>query len=234
MRVFSLLLLVVGADAIRHGRRPKLAHSSCRAQSASIRPSWMPCGDTLDGSIARVFLPSAASFAVVPLTGAVDTFWVGRMGDALALAGQGAANQVFNAFFFVIGFVPKVTVPLVATAFAAGDAERAADRTCDSLFVACLVGALGTALLVGAPQLVLRTVMPPDALAAPLATRYLRLRALSVVPAAFSAVTFAAFRGTLDAITPLRVSIASNLVRLATHQTGDSTARRLRLLLPDV
>ena len=148
-------------------------------------------------------------------TGAVDTFWVGRMGNALALAGQGAANQVFNAFFFVVGFVPKVTVPLVAKAFAAGDAKGAADRTCDSLFVACVVGALGTALLVGAPQLVLRTVIPPDALAAPLATRYLRLRALSIVPAAFSAVAFAAFRGTLDATTPLRVSVASNLVCLA-------------------
>jgi putative MATE family efflux protein len=161
-----------------------------------------------------MLLPSVANLAVVPLTGAVDTFYVGRMGDALALAGQGAANQVFTAFFFVCSFVPKVTVPLVAKAFAAGDVDGARDRTCDSLFVACVIGLLGTALLVGAPQTVLRTVISPDALAAPFAARYLRLRSLSVIPAAFSAVAFAAFRGTLDVATPLRVSVASNFINL--------------------
>ena len=121
--------------------------------------SFLPCGDALDQQIGRMLLPSVANLAVVPLTGAVDTFWVGRMGDALALAGQGAANQVFNAFFFVCSFVPKVTVPLVARAHAAGDVEGARDRTCDSIFVACVIGLLGTILLVGFPQAVLRTVV---------------------------------------------------------------------------
>ena len=44
-------------------------------------------------------------------------------------------DDVF-AFFFVVAVVPKVTVPLVATSFAAGDMEGARARTCDSLFVA--------------------------------------------------------------------------------------------------
>ena len=42
----------------------------------------------------KVALPSMTNLAVIPIVGAVDTFWIGRMGDALALAGQGAANIV--------------------------------------------------------------------------------------------------------------------------------------------
>ena len=38
------------------------------------------------------------------------------MGDALALAGQSAANQIFNSAFWIISFLPSVVTPLVAQA----------------------------------------------------------------------------------------------------------------------
>ena len=53
----------------------------------------IPKGDALDATIAKTAVPSIANLAVIPLVGAVDTFFIGRMGNALALAGQGAANQ---------------------------------------------------------------------------------------------------------------------------------------------
>lgn len=55
--------------------------------------AW-PCGDALDQRIAKLALPAVLNFVMYPLVGAADTFWVGRMKNALALAGQGAANQV--------------------------------------------------------------------------------------------------------------------------------------------
>ena len=48
----------------------------------------------------------------------------------------------------------------------------------------------------------------------PSAASYLRLRSLSLIPALLSAVGFAAFRGMLDTVTPLKVSLASNLLNL--------------------
>ena len=168
----------------------------------------------MDKQIMSLYAPSLGNLAVVPLTGAVDTFWVGRLGDAVSLAGQGVANQVFNSLFNILIFVPKVTTPLVARAHAAGDVEGVHDRTCNSLFVACALGFVGMVVLVGWPQKILSFVLPEGALAAPFAAQYLRLRSLSAVPAAFSAVSFAAFRGTLDAVTPLGIACASNLLNL--------------------
>jgi len=175
---------------------------------------WLPRGDVLDGRIAALFFPSLANLMVVPLTGAVDTFWVGRMGDALALAGQGAANQLVQAFTFVASFVPTVTVPMVAKAFARGDLDEARDRACDSLWIACLFGLFATAILVGLPHFAILLVLPGDALSAPFAASYLRLRSLSMIPVVASGVAFAAFRGCLDVVTPLKVALTSNLVNL--------------------
>eukprot|EP00962_Isochrysis_galbana_P017209 scaffold4950_cov99-Isochrysis_galbana.AAC.2 len=72
------------------------APSSPGATAAPARPRWrsaLPQGwDELDRHVLGVAVPSMVNLAVIPLVGAVDTFWVGQMGDALALAGQGAVS----------------------------------------------------------------------------------------------------------------------------------------------
>ena len=57
-------------------------------------PPPLPRGDSLDKEVFKLWLPAMLNMAVVPLVGAVDVFWVGQMGDVVALASQGAANQV--------------------------------------------------------------------------------------------------------------------------------------------
>ena len=53
----------------------------------------LPCGDELDKKILKLSLPAVCNFLILPLTQATDLFWVGRIGDAMALAAQAAANQ---------------------------------------------------------------------------------------------------------------------------------------------
>lgn len=50
--------------------------------------SRWPSNDALDKRIYKIALPCIANFAINPLIGAVDLFWVGRMGNALAIAGM--------------------------------------------------------------------------------------------------------------------------------------------------
>ena len=68
--------------------------------------SW-PCMDKLDKYLIRISLPVIGNNAISPLIGAVDLFWVNRMGNALAVAGQAAANQVFNSVFWFTSFLPS-------------------------------------------------------------------------------------------------------------------------------
>mmetsp|Transcript_3816 Transcript_3816/g.4363 ORF Transcript_3816/g.4363 Transcript_3816/m.4363 type:complete len:562 (+) Transcript_3816:173-1858(+) len=171
-------------------------------------------GDDVDKKIISTAWPSMLNMAVVPIVNSVDTFWVGRLGIALALAGQAAANQVFFSFFFLVSFLPTITAPLVATAVGSGDKAEAQNRVCESLFLSNVLGAIGTIVLVGFPEKSLGLVLSKDALAMQYAVPYLRFRALSMIPSLISATGFSAYRGLLNTVTPLKVSIATNLVNL--------------------
>ena len=112
------------------------------------------------------------------------------MGDALALAGQGAANQCFFSTYFLIAFIPTITAPLVAKAAGSGDIESAATRVAEALFLANVLGLIGTVLLCLRPAAFLSVVLPAGAPAAEYAIKYLRLRSISLVPALLSSVGF--------------------------------------------
>jgi Na+-driven multidrug efflux pump len=168
----------------------------------------------LDKLILSTSIPSMINLAVVPIVNSVDTFWVGRMGNALALAGQTAANQAFFTIFFLVTYLPTITAPLVAAAVGSGNHEEARKRVCESIFLSNVLGGIGTILLVGFPATVLSMILPKGAPALEYATPYLSLRALSMVPALFSATGFATFRGMLDTVTPLKVSLVTNLLNL--------------------
>ena len=68
-----------------------------------------PSLDAVDARLIKIGLPCILNFAIVPLVGAVDLFWVNRMGNPLAVAGQSAANQVVNSAFWLFSFLPSGT-----------------------------------------------------------------------------------------------------------------------------
>jgi putative MATE family efflux protein len=183
-------------------------------------------GDSLDATILSTAVPSMINLGVVPIVNAVDTFWVGRLSIALALAGQAAANQASFTLFFLISFLPNITAPLVASAVASGNKEDAQDRICESLFICNLLGGLGTLALVLFPRQILAAlVLPSGAPAMDFAAPYLRWRALSMVPSLIAATGFAAYRGMLNTVTPLKVSLVTNAINLVLDPLCIFTAR---------
>jgi Na+-driven multidrug efflux pump len=169
-----------------------------RFRSALPQIFLLKPNDELDTSILKMAIPNMINLGVVPIVNSVDTFWVGRLGVALALAGQAAANQASFTLFFLIAFLPTITAPLVATAVASGNQKEAQQRVCESLFLCQVLGFAGTAALVCFPRQILSAlVLPAGAPAMEYAAPYLRWRALGMVPALISATGFAAYRGML-------------------------------------
>ena len=171
----------------------------------------LPRGDVLDKRIFAIFLPAMLNYLLIPFTGAVDCFWVGKMGDALALAGQSAANQVFASTFFLSSFLPAVVSPLVA---AAKNNQEVQDRCHQAMWMALVVGALASIVLTAYPQRVLSALLPNASPALAYALPYLRVRSVTLLPSLLSTVAFAVFRGSLDIVTPLRIAFVSNMVNI--------------------
>jgi MATE family multidrug resistance protein len=168
----------------------------------------------LDTKIVKVAVPALINFAIVPFVGAADTFWVGRMNNALALAGQGAANQVFSSTFWVMSFLLSVMAPMVAKAYASGNKEVARDCIGQAFLIAGIAGLLGTAGLVLMPGRVLNLVLASNAPARMYAVPYLAMRGLSFTASLLCMVAFAAYRGTLDIVTPLKITAISNIINV--------------------
>ena len=189
-------------------------NSPVATQVSTKKIGTFPCGDELDQKIVKLALPAVANFMILPLVGAVDTFWVGRMGNALSLAGQGAANQVFQSSFWIISFLPSVVTPLVAVAAGSGDQEAVRERIGEAFFLGTLLGLVGMVFLSALPNYALSSVLPMGSPARVYAEPYLAIRALTFLPALLSTIGFAAFRGTMDVVTPLKIALVSNIVNV--------------------
>jgi len=171
--------------------------------------------DKLDDLILKTCIPTVTNLMVVPLVNSVDTFWVGRLGVAMALAAQSAANQACFTLFFLIAFLPNMTAPLVAAAVSSGDDEQARERVCESLYLSNVLGAIGTlSLMIFPRQILTALLLPKGSPVLDYAAPYLRWRALGMVPSLIAATGSAAYRGLLNTVTPLKVSLMTNGVNL--------------------
>jgi hypothetical protein len=180
------------------------------AMSTKIPRIW-PCGDELDRRLILLSLPVIANFAIGPLIGAVDLFWVNRMGDALAVAGQAAANQVFNSVFWLTSFLPSVTATLISKENAQNNAEGVQDAVCQAIVVGVFMALVSSIVLLRFPEQVLGSVLPSGAPALQYAKPYLLIRSFAFIPALISLVGFSAFRGILDTLTPVKISLFANV-----------------------
>ena len=169
-----------------------------------------PCGDSLDARIFTLALPAFINFLILPVTGAVDLFFIGKLGSALAAAGQAAANQVYSTAALLTNVLPVVTVPLVAKAYAAGDQEEVKRQVGGSIFLSLVLGALVSLLVgLGANRWLL---LVGSAAALPFSLPYLVYRLPGVLPDTLSMVGFSSFRGIMDTVTPLKISFVACLV----------------------
>jgi hypothetical protein len=140
----------------------KLHNSNDKAGVASTiqeRKRFWTGFDAMNKEIFATALPLSAVFAIIPFAGALDLFWVNRLGDALAVAGQAAANQVYNSAFWLFAFLPMVTATLVSKSHASGDIEKTQEAVGQALLFAVFISLAGTSLMFLNPAKALSSIL---------------------------------------------------------------------------
>jgi hypothetical protein len=113
----------------------------------------------LDKQIFKATLPLSAIFAIMPVAMSTNLFWVNRLGNTLAVAGQSAANQMFASSFWLVSFLPSITATMVSKSYASGDMEATQDAVCQALLFAILISLAGTLLMFLNPAKFLSSIL---------------------------------------------------------------------------
>lgn len=168
----------------------------------------------IHSELLRLSIPTIVSTLAVPMLGLVDTIVLGHLPDVEPLGAAAAAGAVFNALFWVFGFLRMGTTGLVAQAEGRGDRDEAT-RT---LFQAVAIGA-GIGLLLVALQRPIGwagfALVGVTGEVGRLAREYFAIRIYEAPAILMSLGITGYLRGRGDALTPMLLVIGINAVNIA-------------------
>ncbi|TVP75959.1 MAG: MATE family efflux transporter [Gemmatimonadales bacterium] len=169
-------------------------------------------GRRFDREITALAIPALGALAADPLVSMVDTAFVGRLGT-VPLAALGVNASVFAMTFVVFNFLAYGTTPRVARALGRGDRGEVGRVVLQALVLAVAAGVVATALLLALAGPILSVMGATGELREP-AMAYLRIRALAGPAVLLIMAGHGVFRGLQDTRTPLRITLALNVVNL--------------------
>jgi MATE family multidrug resistance protein len=165
----------------------------------------------------RTFLglafPVLVSQLAEPLTGAVDTAFVARLGATPATA-LGVATTLLSSVVWIFNFLPVGTQTEIAHALARGDRARSREATGLALVLSLLMGA-GLALLCWPLLAPAAGFMSPDPGVRDGSVVYLAIRLLGIPAVLLTMSAFGVMRGLQDMKTPLGIAVAINALNAA-------------------
>ncbi|MFF8101077.1 MATE family efflux transporter [Streptomyces sp. NPDC016640] len=159
-----------------------------------------------DREIVMLAVPAFGALVAEPLFVMADSAIVGHLGTA-QLAGLGVASALLMTAVSVFVFLAYATTGAVARRVGAGELQSAIRQGMDGIWLALLLGAcVTTVVLLTAPALV--DLFGASDTAAPYAITYLRISALGIPAMLIVLAATGVLRGLQNTTTPLYVAIA--------------------------
>ena len=158
-------------------------------------------------SLAAFALPTLLIPLADPIMSLIDTIALGQWSSSLALASLGPCGLIFNFSFYSFMALSIATVSLTSERIRTSY-RQAAKSIGAALFIGSVGGICLTAiLLLWGPALLQSTQCDPILL--PLATEYLRIRAIAAPAAIYTSIAQSALLGQRDSTTPFKIVLFS-------------------------
>ena len=165
-----------------------------------------------DREILRLAVPAFLALVAEPLFLLADSAVVGHLGTP-ELAALGIASAVLGTLVSLCIFLAYGTTASVARQVGAGNTRGALAQGVDGLWLATLIGAVLTAVVLPLTGSIVDLFGPGSQVAA-LAVTYLRIALLGTVPLLLMLAATGVLRGLQDTRTPLVVAVVGNLANI--------------------
>ena len=163
-------------------------------------------------TLVRLALPVLVSLAAEPITGAVDTAFIARLG-APSLAALGVGATLLSGIFWIFNFLGVGSQTEVAQRLGHQTPRAAAEIATLALALALMLGAalclLGFGLILWAVDFMEASGQVYDD-----AVDYMRLRLLGAPAVLVTLAAFGILRGRQDMTSPLKIAVGLNLLNI--------------------
>ncbi len=165
-----------------------------------------------DREILRLAVPAFLALVAEPLFLLADSAIVGHLGTP-QLAALGIASAVLGTLVSLCIFLAYGTTASVARQVGAGNTGGALAQGIDGLWLAALIGALATLVVLPLTGPIVG-LFGPGARVADLAATYLHIALLGAVPLLLMLAATGVLRGLQDTRTPLVVAVVGNVANI--------------------
>lgn len=166
----------------------------------------------MNKEILRLAIPNIISNVSVPLLSTVDTALMGHLSE-IHLGAVGLGGMIFNLLYWNFGFLRMGTTRMTAQAFGAGQQQEIAALLSRSLIAAWMIALL--ILLLQSPfQSLGLWFFQVDDTQAGMVNTYFNIRIWAAPATLASYVVFGWFFGMQNAVYPLILTIAANLINI--------------------
>lgn len=168
----------------------------------------------MSDKILSIAVPSIVSNITVPLLGLVDTAISGHMGSAVYIGAVAVGSMIFNAIYWVFGFLRMGTSGMTSQALGRRDINGVAALLARSLAVAACIAAAIVALQLPLGHIAMQIANVPDDIR-PAAWTYFRICVWGA-PAMLCLYSMTGwYIGMQNTRLPMLISIAQNIVNIA-------------------
>jgi putative MATE family efflux protein len=158
--------------------------------------------------------PSVTALLLQTLTNNVDRLFVARLGGA-EVAAMGLSQNLLMFLFAAVVAVSTATTAMVARFIGAGSVEEAEEATRQSLILSLAAAFLLMVLLAPLADTMLAFLAGGATDIVPLAKSYFLVSLPGLAPLFLLTVLIAAFRGTADMLTPVRLTLVAAVLNAA-------------------
>lgn len=168
----------------------------------------------IDNKIYRLTKPAVLNHVIVPVVGLVDSVWVGRLGNANMLAGQGCGDQVFTMAYYIFSFLPAVLAPEISKLYTQDKKEDILELINISIIISICFGIILTLLLGNYSQYLINFFISDKGNIRLYALEYLNHRIMAFPFIFLNSVIFSILRGMFDFNSAIKINIQSQLINL--------------------
>ena len=165
----------------------------------------------IDIDILKLSQASICNYAMTPLIGTIDTYWISRLKDPSILAGQGSADRLFNSIYSILSIAPSIITPLISKYHSVNNKEKMASVFSNTFFIVSSYSVVLTFFIFFKTNFLISTIIPNSSKSYLYACQYFQLRSIGLIFSLLNSLAFSTMSGQKDLNTPIKINLISQL-----------------------